>query len=674
MKKTLTNILIGTSLVSSLLFNSSCNYEKPKTEQIQEKSQEGTAVSSFEESSLGEDTLLKTAANFYYKGDYNSAKKIYSDFLEIKKNKNDSLGIAKGFQGLGLIFYSQGDYNKSSEYYITSLKIYENLKDSLRSSNIYVGLGLLYLNQNKFEKALEHLRKDSLIKSEILLREPENLSLKNNLSNTLNNLGMIFDEQKEYEKALKYYFNSLKLSKEANNKSQEAICYNNIAIVYREENHIEKAYEYYQKSLTINKELEDKAGATSNFINISDLYLEKSNYFSALENLKKADTLAKEINSLDLFKDIYLNFSEVYELKGDLDSALKYYKKFSETKDSLLNSESLKQVAELETKYQTEKKELENTALKKDNQIVEEKNKKQQWGLFGLAAFLGLGGVFSYSMYKSRKKIKKSKKIIEEKNKEITDSINYAKNIQNAILPNELETKKLLGEHFIFYKPKDIVSGDFYWTAEKSDKAYFAACDCTGHGIPGAFMSVLNSRLLNNAIEEKQIEKPNEILNYVRTEIINSLKSKGKSGEQKDGMDAILCAWDKKTNTLEFACANNPLYLIRNNELIEHKSDKMPVGYSDDLKDFSLKKIALQKNDLIYISSDGYVDQFGGPNNKKFMKKKLKELLLSINQKPMSEQKEILNKTINDWMAYINPENKKPYEQIDDLCMIGLRI
>src|SRR3989344_4459381 len=192
MKKTLTNILIGTSLAGNLIFNSSCNYEKPKTEQIQEKSPEGSP-----ESSLGEDTLLKTAANFFYKGDYNSAKKIYSDFLEIKKNKNDSLGIAKGFQGLGLIFYSQGDYNKSSEYYITSLKIYENL-----------------------------------------LREPENLSLKNNLSNTLNNLGMIFDEQKEYEKALKYYFNSLKLSKEANNKSQEAICYNNIAIVYREENHI----------------------------------------------------------------------------------------------------------------------------------------------------------------------------------------------------------------------------------------------------------------------------------------------------------------------------------------------------------------------------------------------------------------------------------------------------
>src|SRR3989344_5021495 len=465
MKKSLANILIGAGLVGNLLFNSSCNYEKPQTKTTQK-------------TSSPEDTLLKKGANFYYKGDYNSAKKIYSEFLEIKTQKNDSLGIAKGFNNLGLIFNVQGNYNEAIKYTLNALNIYENLKDSFR------------------------------------------------IGQTSSTLGIIFSSQKKYEKAL----------------------------------------EYYNKSFNIQKKFNDSLGISQTLNNLGSIFDEKKNFLSALENLKKADTLAKEINSLDLSKDIYLNFSEIYELKGEPDSALKYHKKFSQAKDSLLNSESLKQVAELETKYQTEKKELENTALKKDNQIVEEKNKKQQWGLFGLAACLGLGGIFSYSMYKSRKKIKKSKKIIEEKNKEITDSINYAKNIQNAILPNELETKKLLGEHFIFYKPKDIVSGDFYWTAEKSDKAYFAACDCTGHGIPGAFMSVLNSRLLNNAIEEKQIEKPNEILNYVRTEIINSLKSKGKSGEQKDGMDAILCAWDKKTNTLEFACANNPLYLIRNNE------------------------------------------------------------------------------------------------------------
>src|SRR3989344_9366806 len=544
MKKSLANILIGAGLVGNLLFNSSCNYEKPQTKTTQK-------------TSSPEDTLLKKGANFYYKGDYNSAKKIYSEFLEIKTQKNDSLGIAKGFNNLGLIFNVQGNYNEAIKYTLNALNIYENLKDSFRIGQTSSTLGIIFSSQKKYEKALEYYNKSFNIQKKF------NDSL--GISQTLNNLGSIFDEQKN-KKAIEYYFSSLEIANKIKDKNQEANCYNNIAVVYRKENNLEKAFEYYQKSLIINKELENKESLATNFINIGDIYIQKKNFLLALENIKKADTLAKEINSLDLSKDIYLNFSEIYELKGDLDSALKYHKKFSETKDSLLNSESLKQVAELETKYQTEKKELENTALKKDNQIVEEKNKKQQWGLFGLAAFLGLGGVFSYSMYKSRKKIKKSKKIIEEKNKEITDSINYAKNIQNAILPNELETKKLLGEHFIFYKPKDIVSGDFYWTAEKSDKAYFAACDCTGHGIPGAFMSVLNSRLLNNAIEEKQIEKPNEILNYVRTEIINSLKSKGKSGEQKDGMDAILCAWDKKTNTLEFACANNPLYLIRNNE------------------------------------------------------------------------------------------------------------
>jgi len=655
MKSSLTNLLIRTSLISNLFFNFSCNYEKPQTKTIQEKQKSS------------EDTLTNNAIEHYYKGNYELAKKNFQKYLEIKTLKKDSLGIAKAFQNIGMVFETQGDYDKSSEYYINSLKIYENLKDSFRTSNIYRGLGLLSLKQNKFEKALESLRKDSLIKSEILLREPENIKIKDAISNTLNFFGMIFDEQKEYEKALKYYFSSLKLSKETNNKMNESDCYNNIAVVYRKENNIEKAFEYYQKSLIINKELENKDGLARNFINISDIYLEKANYFLALENLKKADTLSKEIGNPSLQKDIYETFYQIYEAKKDYKKSLEYHVLFSQIKDTLLNEKSLKQVAELSTIYETEKKEQENNLLKKDNQIVEEKNKKQQWGLFGLTAFLGLGGIFSYSLYKSRKKIHKAKKIIEEKNKEITDSINYAKNIQSSILPREEEFNRLLPENFILYKPKDIVSGDFYWLAEKENKIYFAACDSTGHGVPGAFMSMLNSRLLNEAVNEKQIEKPNEIFNYVRKNIISSLKSTSKIGEQKDGMDSALCVLDKSQNTLEFACAHNPLYLIRNNELIEHKADRMPIAYSEILKDFSLKKIELQKNDLIYIFSDGYEDQIGGEKEKKFKSKNLKELLLSINQKPMPEQKEILNKKIEDWMSV------GKQTQMDDILIIGLR-
>ena len=662
--KTLTAILLGTNLI----FNSCENYKKPQTKTIQETqifpegSPEGTAGSSFEESSLGEDTLLKAAGKYFHQGDYELAKKTYSNFLEIKTQKNDSLGIAKAFQGIGMVFAKQGNYNRSSEYYINSLKIYENLQDGLRSSNISRSLGLLFFNQNKFEKALEYFNKSLDIK--------KTLNDSSGISFVLNNLGMVFDEQKEYDKALKYYFNSLEIAEKINNKAQEADCYNNIAVVYRKEKNIEKAFEYYQKSLIINKELENKEGLATNFINISDIYLEKANYFLALENLKKADTISKEIENPSLQKDIYETFSQIYKAKKDYKSSLEYHVLFSQTKDTLLNEKSLKQVAELSTIYETEKKEQENNLLKKDNQIVEEKNEKQKWGLLGMGAFLGLAGIFSYSLYKSRKKIQKSKKIIEEKNKEITDSINYAKNIQNSILPREEEFNRLLPENFVLYMPKDIVSGDFYWLNEKPEKnkIYFSASDCTGHGVPGAFMSMLNSRLLSEAVNEKQIEKPNEILNYVRKNIIDSLKSTSKIGEQKDGMDSALCVLDKNSNTLEFACAHNPLFLIRNNELIEHKADRMPVGYSETLKDFSLNKINLQKNDLIYIFSDGYQDQIGGEKEKKFMKKNLKELLLSVREKPMLEQKEILNKKIEDWMSV------GKQKQMDDILVIGIKI
>ena len=424
-------------------------------------------------------------------------------------------------------------------------------------------------------------------------------------------------------------------------------------------------HEILEKAIN-NKEITDKSGEALVLMNIADIYRIKKNFSQSLKNLESSLEIAQEINSPDLLKDIYLTFSETYEAKGNSDSALKYFKKFSELKDTLLNLESFKQVAELETKYQTEKKEAENELLKKDNEVKEAKNEKQKYGLFGLAGIVATLGGLGAVLYKSRKKIHKAKKIIEEKNTEITDSINYAKNIQTSILPRDEEFKRALPDSFVLYKPKDIVSGDFYWLNEKDEIIFFSASDCTGHGVPGAFMSMLNSRLLNEAVNEKGIEKPNEIFNYVRKNIIDSLKSTSKIGEQKDGMDSILCAWDKSQNTLEFACANNPLYLIRNNELIEHKGDKMPVGFSDILKDFSLNKISLQKNDLIYISSDGYKSQFGGKKGKTFQSKNLKELLLSINKKPMTEQKEILDKTIEDWRGNL--------EQVDDILIMGLRV
>jgi serine phosphatase RsbU (regulator of sigma subunit) len=236
-----------------------------------------------------------------------------------------------------------------------------------------------------------------------------------------------------------------------------------------------------------------------------------------------------------------------------------------------------------------------------------------------------------------------------------------------------MDTIQATKNFFIFYKPKDIVSGDFYHAlAHKNPKTnkeifYLCTADCTGHGVPGALMSMIGISRLNESVIEKQLVRPHDILNNTREGIIASLNPEGSDEESKDGMDCVLCAYDFEDMTLEFAAANNPLWLIRNKHLIEYKPDKMPIGkYTNETKSFTLQSIKLEKGDIIYTFTDGFADQFGGPKGKKFKYSQLKELLLSIHHEPMEKQKETLNETFENW--------KGKLEQIDDVCMIGVKI
>lgn len=261
--------------------------------------------------------------------------------------------------------------------------------------------------------------------------------------------------------------------------------------------------------------------------------------------------------------------------------------------------------------------------------------------------------------------IHKEKTEIATLHKNIWDSIRYARKIQEAILPTDSYFKGLLPNSFILFMPRDEVSGDFYWITEKENKVYFTAADCTGHGVPGAFMSMISNTLLNEAINDRDISTPSEILYDVRKEIITSLKQSAEG--QKDGMDAVLCCLDRDNFTLSFAAANNPLLLIRGGELIITKPDKMPVGYlTGEQKPFTNHKIDLQVGDVIYIFSDGMQDQFGGPKGKKFMIKRLKELLIEIHTKPMDEQRKILHDTVEQWRGH--------EEQVDDILFIGFKV
>jgi len=263
--------------------------------------------------------------------------------------------------------------------------------------------------------------------------------------------------------------------------------------------------------------------------------------------------------------------------------------------------------------------------------------------------------------------------LVEMHRKEIEDSIIYAKRIQTAALPENKLLNILLEDFFIFFKPRDIVSGDFYWASQNNNKIIAVAADCTGHGVPGAFMSMLGISFLHKIVNEKNITDADKILNRLRANVINSLKQTVE-GESKDGMDVALCVIDRETKTIEYAGANNPLYIIHGEELTEYKAQKMPIAIYEDMKPFEKQTIDYQEGDIIYMFSDGYADQFGGPKSKKFRYSNLQKLLIKISTEPMQKQKEILTETMERWMSYPDSYTNEKQFQIDDIIVFGIKL
>jgi sigma-B regulation protein RsbU (phosphoserine phosphatase) len=266
---------------------------------------------------------------------------------------------------------------------------------------------------------------------------------------------------------------------------------------------------------------------------------------------------------------------------------------------------------------------------------------------------------------RSKDQLKQYLHEIEDRNNNITDSINYAQNIQRAII-NKSRTVNHLPEHFILFQPKDIVSGDFFWFCEVENIIIIAVMDCTGHGVPGAFMSILGITLLNEIVKNYNILRPDKILNKLRTEIIYALGQDGDSKNVKDGIEGSVISYNEKTKILQFSSSFNPLILIRDNEIIEIKGDRFPVGYYERMKEFTFHETEIKKNDIIYLSTDGYVDQFGGEHDKKFMLSSFKQLLLDIHEKSMTDQRQLLDNKFLEW--------KGDNEQIDDVLVVGIRL
>lgn len=266
-----------------------------------------------------------------------------------------------------------------------------------------------------------------------------------------------------------------------------------------------------------------------------------------------------------------------------------------------------------------------------------------------------------------KQEIESQKNLLEESNREITSSITYAKRIQSALMPGEEQFVSHFTSGFVFFQPKDIVSGDFFWIADKKGKIFFAVADCTGHGVPGGFMTMLGLSFLEEIVMVELIHDPGAILDRLREKIITTLKQTGNIGENKDGMDLVFCCLDPATKILHYAAANNSLFVVRGKELWELKADKQPCGFFHELKPFNTRSFQLIDGDSIYAFSDGYPDQFGGPKGKKFKYAQLENLLLENAQLDMKEQKTILINRMKDWMG-------EKQTQIDDMLVVGLKV
>ncbi|MBN2519634.1 MAG: SpoIIE family protein phosphatase, partial [Bacteroidales bacterium] len=301
---------------------------------------------------------------------------------------------------------------------------------------------------------------------------------------------------------------------------------------------------------------------------------------------------------------------------------------------------------------------------------------------------------------KQRDEIALQKEHIEHIHKEVTDSIQYAEKIQEAVLPSAKMAQDVLNDHFILFKPRDIVSGDFFWLTEIENYKIFTAADCTGHGVPGAFMSLLGVSFLNDIVNKRRITASNEILDELRSYIIASFQQKSDTTERKEGMDIALSILDTKTNILQFSGAYNPLYMVRkkngenklvinsNGEenvlepamedekynLFEIKGDKMPAAIYIKMRGFSNHQFKIEKGDTLYMFSDGFTDQFGGPEGRKYMAKPFKRFLLSIQDQEMQEQRGLLDLEIEKWMTHLNPASDEYFYQIDDIVIMGVKI
>ena len=608
----------------------------------------------------------------------------------------------------GYINYYYGNIDGALRYYHESLRLREKTGDSLGISEVYNNIGGIFFSQEEYDDAIDYFKKSLLLK--------RNIDMPSSVATSLNNIGSIYNITGNLDSAEFYFKQCMAIFEDERDNEGLGLSYHNLASVHAKRHEVDIAHLFFLKSIRTNEMIGEYRMVSNSYALLGQMYLVEGDYEKAEFYGKRALEYANDLGYPDEIKEATEILHELYRKKGDFELALEMHDLYVIMKDSVQNNQIKQDIESQKLTYEFEKKALADSIKhREENRINEHKIAEQDarlkreraimFALISGVLFLIIISIIilialrnnrraNVEIEAQKKEVEKQRDLVQQQhevteeqrvmlkvqNKEILDSITYAKRLQEAILPSDSKRNKYLAESFIFYKPKDIVAGDFYWIKSVGDLTYFAVADCTGHGVPGAFVSLVCSNALNNVMLEIGSAHPCEILEKVTEKVIKAFEQN--SNQIKDGMDIALCAYNTKTGKLQYAGAYNPLWVINQREdmgvetiqvvneeggpiLHEIKGTRQPIGKFSVKRPFDGHEIQLEKGDIIYLISDGYADQFGGKSGKKFKYKQLKSLLIGISGYEMSNQHQMLNSAYEKW--------KGELEQVDDVCIMGIR-
>jgi tetratricopeptide (TPR) repeat protein len=609
--------------------------------------------------------LLKAADNLAFLSGEN-ALKLNQEAVSRAKNCGIPRIYADALMSLSNRLMTQAQYTASSEYLLIANRICDSINYLPGQIRVLVLTGNMFAYQKQGDEAVKYY-----LLAMPLVRKTGNISREATL---YNNIGILYYNRGEKDSSMfpvsrAYFDSSYALAKKANDIVRILTAMNNLAMVYSDLKNFNKVRQLSDSIISLSREIADSADIAYGYSHLGRAYLELHKYDSAIYAFTITFDLAKRVGDLSSISNTYEGLSNAWAGKKNFKKAYENHLLYFKFNDSLVNTSSIETITTLRNTISAERKANVIDKLKESTEIGELVNTRKNLFLIGaiiVVVFAIAFALFIFSRARSReqtnRKLNEQNTVIARKNKYITESIEYASQIQQVLLARKEVVELNLADHFIFFKPKDIVSGDFYWCAENDDSFYLAVCDSTGHGVPGAFMSLLNISFLNEAVIQKNIRHPDEILNYCRARLLETISKEG----AQDGMDGCIIRIGKSSKTISYAAAYNAPILVRGGEVISLSADKMPIGKSEKTDLFTRYETDINPGEMMYLLTDGFADQFGGSQGKKLKMKALKEKLMAISLFDSTEQEKQLRSFFDFWRGSL--------EQVDDVLLIGFKM